>query len=284
MPEPAIMNEQPIAPKLQLKKYQLERSSYGQQPAYLKLETPSEWFSYKFQEQAKIYGCPFLESVTPIDDCINRINPIAPNIDFLAAVLGGDSRLGHKVVYIEHEMAFYYYEPKEHVYKPTSEDKLGNLMRAYLIRCAEEMPGNVDKFNLAHTFRSDKIIRSIVHRAKSILSADASFFSVESKNQRQQGPELYERVARCFVEQVLERQAGEVLTLTDAYIHFCQYLRQKNMPPVNRKVFKSLVPPAVQDEFDLRVRNDLKDQATDKWHCGWKGIHALDLAVAEQEN
>jgi len=43
------------------------------------------------------------------------------------------------------------------------------------------------------------------------------------------------------VEQALERQAGEVLTLTDAYLHFCEDLKSKNMPPVNRKVFKMLV-------------------------------------------
>jgi hypothetical protein len=73
------------------------------------------------------------------------------------------------------------------------------------------------------------------------LAADHTFFSSTSKHQRIRGPELHERSVRVFVEQALERQAGEVLTLTDAYLHFCEDLKSKNMPPVNRKVFKMLV-------------------------------------------
>ena len=34
---------------------------------------------------------------------------------------------------------------------------------------------------------------------------------------------MHERVARVFVEQVLERQPGEVLTLTNAYLVFTEY-------------------------------------------------------------
>jgi len=53
-------------------------------------------------------------------------------------------------------------------------------------------------------YRSDATIRAIVHRSKSILAADDSFFGVASRNERKEGPELYTRVARLFVEQVLE--------------------------------------------------------------------------------
>ena len=83
---------------------------------------------------------------------------------------------------------------------------------------------------------------------------------------------------------MLERQAGEVLTVTDAYVHFCQYLKNKNMPAVKRKEFKALVPAAIQEQFDLGIRNDLHDQAKSEWHSGWKGIRALDLEPAGQAN
>ncbi len=175
MPEPPINPDQVIGSRLQLKPYKPDPFAFGQ-PAYnTEPTTPSEWFSCKFQEQAKIYGCPFLEHLETLADGTQRINPIAPNIDFLAAILSGDSKLGHKVVYIESEMQWYCYDPREQVYKATSPDKLGNLMRAYLIRCAEDLPNNVHKAYLFYQFRSDKTIRSIIHRAKSILAADDSY-------------------------------------------------------------------------------------------------------------
>jgi len=73
--------------------------------------TPSEWFADKFPEQVAQYGCPFLEMRQTSCDGFSHITPIAPNIDFFAAMLGGDSRLGHSVVYYEPEMQFYYFEP-----------------------------------------------------------------------------------------------------------------------------------------------------------------------------
>jgi len=60
-------------------------------------------------------------------------------------------------------MAWYFYDCKDRIYKQTSDEKLGNLLRALLLRCADEMPGNVHKLNLFLEFRSDKTIRSIVH-------------------------------------------------------------------------------------------------------------------------
>ncbi len=284
MPESAVNPDQVIGSRLQLKPYKPDPLQFGE-PAYnTKPTTPSEWFSKHFQEQAKTFGCPFLELVEPLGDGINKITPISPNIDFLAATLSGDSKLNHSVVYIESDMAFYYYDCRDRIYKATSEDKLANLMRGYLVRCAEEMPGNVHKANLFHQFRSDKTIRSIIHRAKSILAADDSYFSVESKHQRQQGPELYERIARAFVDQILERIPGEILTVNDAYVHFCQYLSKRKMPPVNRKIFKNLVPPVVKQQFDLGIRNDLQDETGDKWQRGWKGIGILERAAAVEES
>jgi hypothetical protein len=284
MSESAVDPNHVIGSRLQLKPYKSDPLLFGE-PAYnTKPTTPSEWFSYQFPEQAKIFGCAFLEHLETLADGTTRINPISANLDFLASILSGDPKLNHKVVYVQSEMTFYYKEPRDNIYRATSEDKLANLMRAYLIRCAEELPNNVHKLNLFHTFRSDKTIRSIVHRAKSILAADDSYFSVDSKHQRQEGPELYERVARAFVDQVLERVPGEILTVNDAYAHFLVYLNKRKMPPVNRKIFKNLVPAVVKDQFNLGVRNDLQDQAGDKWQRGWKGIGILEPELAAQKN
>jgi len=154
---------------------------------------------------------------------------------------------------------------------------LGNLLRAFLIRCAEELPENVHKLNLFQDFRSDKTIRAVVHRAKSILAAAHTFFNPESKHARLKGVEVHERVARVFVEQVLERQPGEVLTLTSAYLYFCEYLRGRGMVPVKRSIFKGMFAPLIRDAFDLGLRNDVIDQNTNHQTAGWKGLRVQEV-------
>jgi hypothetical protein len=67
-------------------------------------------------------------------------------------------------------------------------------------------------------------------------------------------------------------------------VHFCQYLKSKNMPAVKRKEFKALVPAAIQEQFDLKIRNDLREPEGDRWHAGWKGIRALDIEPVGQAN
>jgi hypothetical protein len=89
-----------------------------------------------------------------------------------------------------------------------------------MIKCAEEMPGNVHKLNLFHEFRSDKTSKAVVQRAKSILAADSSFFSATSPHQRIRGIELHERIARKFVDELMTASPGNVLLLADAYASF----------------------------------------------------------------
>ena len=285
-PTPEIIHDQLSAARLQLKKWEAERWPMMEYAVDRKPTTPSEWFSKMFPEQARIHGCPFIELVQDVADGLRRINPLAQNLDFLAAVLGGDSKLGHKVIYLEGEMQWYYLDSRDKLFKPTSDEKLANLLRALLIRCAEELPDTVHKLNLFLEFRSDKAIRAIIHRAKSILAADHTFFSVESKHQRQKGPEIHERLARVFVEQVLEREPGEFLTLSNAYLIFTEFLKLKAMVPVKRTVFKGMFCPLIRETFNVGLRHDIISPETQKQGDGWKGIRALDLdgGLAGQEN
>ena len=269
-------------PTLQLRKFQPDPWPLSDYAVVQKPATPSEWFSEKFPEQAKIHGCPFIESVEDVGDGLKQINPLAPNIDFLAAILGGDEKMGHRVIYFESEMQFYYRD-SDGIFKPTSHEKLGNLLRALLIRCAEELPNTVHKLNLFLEFRSDKIIKAVIHRAKSILAADHTFFAVDSKHQRQQGPELHERLARVFAEQILERMPGEILPLSTAYLVFCEYLKTKSMPGVKRSIFKGMFSPIIREVFNVGLRNDIIDPGTNRQTAGWKGIHTLDLEDVVQK-
>ena len=146
-------------------------------------------------------------------DGFSRVTPVSINTDFFAAILGGDSRLGHSVIYFEPEMQFYYREPVLNIYKPTTPEKPWNYHRAILLRSAQEMGSEVDKLNLFNEFRSDKNAKAVVQRAKSILAADHTFFSATSKQQRIKGIELHERLVRVLVEQMLEQREHSILTV-----------------------------------------------------------------------
>ena len=79
------------------------------------------------------------------------------------------------------------------------------------------------------------------------------------------------------MEQVLERQSGEVLTFTNDYLCFCEYLRGKGMVPVKRSMFKGMFAPLIRDAFNFGLRNDVIDQTTNHQTAGWKGLRALEV-------
>ena len=219
--------------------------------------TPSEWFALKFADAVNRFGCPFLEMRQSSVDGFLKITPVSINPDFFAAMLGGDSGLGHSVVYYESEMQFYYFEPLQNLYRPTTPEKLQNYYRAMMLRCAQELNGETDKLNLFQEFRSDRISKAVVNRAKSILAASPDFFSATSPHNRIRGQELHERLARKFVEELLCAESGQVLYLADAYAHFTKLVREKNLDVIKLSDFKGLVVPLIQEQFGVRLRNDL---------------------------
>ncbi len=105
-------------------------------------KSPGEWFSKRFPAQAEQYGPPMLECVETLLDQSIQVSPVALNEDFYAAVLGGDDRLGHHVVFYLPEQQFYFFDCRFGRYEPTSEQKLILLLSQYLIQCAADMPGD----------------------------------------------------------------------------------------------------------------------------------------------
>jgi len=240
--------------------------------------TPNLWFEQRFPGQTAQFGPAFLE-LRQTGAGYTRTTPISINIDLFASIYS-DAKLGLSIIYFESDMMFYYNSAFQPVYRPVSPEKLQNLYRGFLIKCALSLNDETNIFNLFHEFRSDRVARQVANRAKSVLAADHTFFSAQSKHQRIRGIELNERLAKVFVEQVLERVPGETLLLTDAYLHFCEFLRRRDMPTVKRQVFKALVPPVIQEQYELGIRNDIRDLTGGGWHCGWKGIRVLDLEPA----
>ena len=234
-------------------------------------KTASVYFAELFPDAAKQYGCPFVEIRDVLNDGQTIVTPVSINVDFFAAVLGGDRRLGHSVVYYEPEMAWYYREPHLQLYKTTTADKLMNLYRGLLQRAAQELPKENNVLNLCIEFRSDKNAKAVVSRAKSILAADASFFSATSPNQRIQGPELHERLMRKLVETMLEPSAESNLTMTQAYNCFCSLAELRQLGTLKRSIFKATMTDLMRDRFGLALRRDVPD-AFGKHQEAWKGI------------
>ena len=254
-----------------------KKPNWGEPQFPTQPKTPSEWFALKFPDVVSRYGCPLLEVRQTSCDGFTRITPIAVNHDFFAGMLGGDAKLKHSVIYYEPELTFYYLEPIQNIYMPTTAEKLQNYYRAMMIRCAQELNGETDKLNLFAEFRSDKNARAVTNRAKSILACSPDFFSATSPQQRIKGPELHERLMRNLVETMLEPREGACLTVTQAYNVFCNLSQTRNLGPLKRSEFRGIMRDLVNERYGLALRNDVPD-AQNRQQQAWRG-----LAVVEAE-
>ena len=234
-------------------------------------KSASDWFLQRFPDQVRVFGSPFLEH----QDNAFTSTPSLPNLDFLAACLGGDERLGHRVIYYSAELQFYYFEPRDLMYHATTDQKVGNLLRGLLARCANEVKGEGHLVNTFHTFRTDAVVKAVVSRAKSVLEADPDFFAVNSQHQRVAGPELHQRLAKVFAERMLEPNPNSILTIGQSFSLFTQFAKARNMQPIKRTDFKGMMADVIRDAYGLGVRNDLKNVETQTQQCGWKGLRPV---------
>jgi hypothetical protein len=248
----------------------------GNQDWQNEIKSASDWFCQMFPVQVCVFGAPFLEQHQANAYGGASITPLVLNVDCLAACLGGDERLGHSIIYYATELQFYFYDPRDQSYHATTDQKVGNLLRGLLARCANEVKGEGHLVNVFHSFRTDAVIKSIVNRAKSILEADSEFFGVKSQHQRVQGPELHQRLALVFAQQLLEVHESSILTVGQSYALFNRFAATKNMPAIKRTDFKSMMAEVIRDAYGLGVRNDLKNAETQKQQCGWKGLRPVE--------
>jgi len=232
--------------------------------------TPSEWFARRFPAEVKRWGCPFLEAVVEDVETRKLVTAVSMNNSFFAAALS-DSQLNHSVVFYEPDQEWFFLDPRDNFYHPTSEAKLMTLLSALLLRCAEEMPACVDRISLFVKFREDQRLKAVVKQARSVLAADSTFFSINSPHQRIEGPEQHGRMARQFVGRLIKPQAGQLLSIGDCYNGFEGYCRNNGVEPVARKAFKQLVVEIIKEEFEVGFRSDLKN-AEGRYLRGWKGL------------
>ena len=203
-----------------------------------------------------------------------QITAVAMNDNFFAAALS-DSQLGHSVVFFEPEQQWYFLEPRDGCFHPTSEAKLTTLLSALLVRCAEEMPVNVAKTGLFVRFREAEQLKTVVTKARSLLLADTTFFSPVSQHRRVEGSELPAQAARRFIQSTVKPQPGHLLSVNDCYQEFSGFCRNNGIEPVQRRFFRELIVDVIKEEFGVGFRSDLRD-AEGRFLRGWKGL-AVEL-------
>ena len=239
--------------------------------------TPNSYFQKLFPAQTQQFGPAFLELKESSGTGLTKITPISINVDLFSSIFS-DSRLGLSVVYFEPEMQFYYNSPFQLVFKPVSPEKLQLLYRGLLIQAAKSFNHDVNILNLFCEFRSDRIAKAVVQRAKSVLAADSSFFSATSPHQRIQGPELHERLMRVLCETMLEPREGACLTVTEAYRIFCRLSEQRSLGQIKRSMFKEIMRDLIKDVHGLGLRRDVPD-SSNKQQEAWRGLKVVDVEV-----
>ncbi len=246
--------------------------------------TPSHWFGSHFPDAASQHGSPFLETTETDANGFELTRVVASNVEFFAALLGGDSRLGHRVIYYPPEGRFYYKEV-DGIFHVATEGRLASLLAALLLRCAGEMPLTVDRHRLFVEFREEQQLIEVVRKARSTLAVAESFFDVDSINRRVAGAETMDQTARSFVDSSVEIAEGTVkLTVGELFAAFLEYCRMNGVQIGHQgdRKLKRMVVETVNQHHGVRLRHDLTDS---RGRCakGWSGLTFRNQALTGYE-
>lgn len=257
---------------------------FGEAASASKPVTPSHWFGHHFPDAASQHGSPFLETTETDGNGFELTRVDAINVEFFAALLGGDSRLGHRVIYYPPEGRFYFKEV-DGIFHVVDEGRLASLLAALLLRCAGEMPLTVDRRQLFVEFREERRLIEVVRKARSILAVAKSFFNVDSVNRRVAGAETMNQTARSFVNSSVEIAEGAVkLTVGELFAAFMEYCRLNGVQIQQQgdRKLKRMVVETVNHHHGVRLRHDLMDS---RGRCakGWSGLMFRNQALTGYE-
>jgi hypothetical protein len=234
---------------------------------------PREYLAQEFPGQINKFGPAFLGSVTMFDGRQSFISETVNELAF-AAILGGDHRLGHQLVYHHMEDQFYFQDYRVEAFCPTSEEKLGILLSHYFIQCSQRCHPLAAKAVLR--LRTPQTIKGIITTAKAMLEADGQFFIGKNGHRRFMDGAYLEPDStpahKLFVKRNMVRQKDANLTLGAAYTRYrglCDDLHER---PLTRAEFKDIVKEAVAEVYQVRLRHDVIDDATNKMTHGWRGV------------
>lgn len=240
------------------------------------------WFSRYFTDAARLFGPGFLIATCGQLHMPPKTIPLELNDDAWAYALRGDPRLTHRTVYFVPEDTFYFFDATVDAWCPTTEAKLQALLSNYLIRLSQEVGPLVDVRPIFSEFRKPEVLRKVIERAKALLAADRSFFQGEQGHRRLIDGKIIEPTAKSsyelFVEQAITREDRAPLTVTEAFHGYYSFCRERQMAPLARQEFKSLVAEVIREEYHLGLRKDVRGRSGGVTQ-GWYGLRIQDTAT-----
>ena len=240
-----------------------------------RVNDPNILFARMFPEAVNSFGPGFLVSTYDDMHGLPRTVPVELNEDAWACALGGDRRLGHRVVFYPPEGTFYFYDPLLDAFCATTEAKLRALMSNYLIRCSQDCGSLVDIRPLVTDFRKPVVLEKVILRAKALLAADKAFFEgAQGQRRIVAGKVVDPNETPAYVEFVkrgIVREPEGKLTIADAFSRYYSFCKSQGQVPLTRQEFKHLVAEVIREEFRIGIRHDVMDERGKAQH-GWLGI------------
>jgi hypothetical protein len=247
--------------------------------------TPNEWFTFRFPEAASQFGPPFFESAEPNLYGAQVQIPSILNEDFFAALLAGERRLGHRMVYCPGD-GFWFHDPRVDAFCATSDTKVELLLSNYLVKCSESTKAFADTKLLVTEHRRPATLSRIVTKAKTVLEADPCFFEGANGQARYiEGKRvlpLLEPSPQLFIKSAITKQEGALMSASEAYLAYITYCDRNNLPKTEYSAFKASAGELIYERFQLRIRHDIKTDSGTSTH-GWKHIALLPEPPEQQE-
>ena len=225
----------------------------------------NQWFELTQPELVAQYGSPFYTTITepvesddsyPVQEApIEPQNVVGINTDAWAALLGGDHRLGHGVIYYRPDSAFYYLDLVAGCYVPTSDEKVRLVASQSLQRCAWGQESNLATILLT-TFRTKKVLEEMITKSKTILATDEGFFTEPNALPRWTGGKNAtdaDAGVVSFVEEQIESAEGDILSLGDCLNQF----ESVSTTTLSRKETSQKINDAIRELHGVGLRNDL---------------------------
>jgi len=218
----------------------------------------SDWWSSTFPDSVRIYG-PVLAGKTP-------------NVDMLASCIG-ESPAG--VIYSVSAGGFFFRDYLCNAYRPVSESRLAALVRRILLDAASK-----HYRPLSDVFLEIRALAEVVvARAKVLLEVDGDFFKGDKGRRRYSAGQYIESVetplCRVFMEEQVAPSPSAVLVLSDAYVRYYQFCKERSATAHNKSAFRQKLNQETQSCYGVGVRNDLRS-SNGKMCQGWKGLHLVD--------
>lgn len=245
--------------------------------------TPNSWFAELFPEARNRYGNAFFEDVSVDSQRRQVTTPSVINEDFFAAILEGERRLGHRIVYLPAE-GFWFKDTKLDAFCPTTDKKVEILLSNYLLKCAENMGANVASKVLFLDHRRPSVLAGIVQRAKAVLEADPRFFEGANAPKRVSNGRILEpsmpSSPENFIHSTFVPKEGGVVIVSEAYQKFLGHCQRENLTRVEFTEFKRVARELVMEKFQLGLRHDIRTPEGRQTH-GWKHIRLLSDSPAQ---